>query len=211
MKKLHLILATAFLLVVFNLKAQEKPLDISIKVGANLARSSGGYVQNAKFKAGFNVGVGIDYNFSPDAVFITGLEFTTKGFKNKETKMGYEQMNVTFDCSATFIQIPLFFGYKLPIANKTKILFYGGPYIAYGIGGTFEIATRIDNDKISKQKPKTFDMLNRFDMGVGAGVGLEFGKIYTRLGWDYGLQELGEDQDSNLRLQNGYLNVGYKF
>lgn len=56
--------------------------------------------------------------------------------------------------------------------------------------------------------------MNRFDFGIGLGIGAEFGKINAGLGYDFGLLDVAkniEDNDLTLRNGNAYISVGYKF
>ena len=82
---------------------------------------------------------------------------------------------------------------------------------AYGIGGK----TSAGNVEVDTFKDDAFlDVLNGlkpFDAGIGLGVGAEFGKILVDLGWDMGLINISRINNADLKTQNAYLSVGYKF
>ena len=50
-----------------------------------------------------------------------------------------------------------------------------------------------------------------FDAGLGLGVGAEFERFLVDIGWDMGLVNISNNTDGNIKNQNAYLSVGYKF
>ena len=50
-----------------------------------------------------------------------------------------------------------------------------------------------------------------FDAGLGLGVGAEFGPVLLDLGWDMGLVNISNRDNGDVKNQNAYLSVGYKF
>jgi hypothetical protein len=91
-------------------------------------------------------------------------------------------------------------------------VFHAGPYAAYGVGGSRKLdagelgsleVDKIFGDGMSQYKP--------FDAGLGLGVGAEFGPILVDLGWDMGLVNISNTSNGNVKNQNAYLSVGYKF
>ena len=202
MKKIFITTSLCIVAVLINSKAvaQNLPIQFGVKAGFNLSNVSGEDVEHTKFLTGFNVGITLDYEFAENMYIQTGLEFTTKGFKQEETRELYE-----ITATAHYLQLPLHYASKLEITNNTKFIFFVGPYLAYGIGGKATVKER---------KKETFDYFegtNKFDMGIGGGIGIESGKINLSIGYDYGLLNLQNDYDTIIRNQNLYLTIGYKF
>ncbi|MDU1891094.1 MAG: porin family protein [Dysgonomonas sp.] len=173
-------------------------ISFGVKAGVNLS-NYGGDVDDNKAKAGFNAGVTAEIGLPLTNLYVlSGLEYTTKGAK-------YDGNNYSYNSNANFLQLPVHVGYRVSALETLGVSFHAGPYFAYGIGG-----------KTGKGEAKndTFDdgMLKKFDFGLGAGVGLELGKIGVGLGYDFGLANLydGEGNDK-VRTMNAYLSVGYKF
>lgn len=203
--KTTLIVAALFFGLTMN--AQDQPITFGVKVGANLS-NFGGDVENNKAKFGFNGGVTIDYAITPDFYLLSGLEFTTKGAKYEYKEEGENEKGTM---NAMYLQLPIHAGYKLTIAEGTKLVFHAGPYIAYGIGGKIT-----DEDSEGKVKwdffgSKEEGLAKRFDFGLGLGAGVEFGKINVGLGYDFGLLNISHSKEGKLRNMNAYLTVGYKF
>ena len=192
-------IAVAILLGV-NVNAQDKPLEFGVKAGVNLSNMTGD-INNTDAKVGFNVGVTMDYALSPDLYLLTGLELTTKGFK-------YTEGDAKITLNPMYLQLPVHVGYKLAVAEGTKVVFHAGPYVAYGIAGK----ATVKND-LGKEKENVFSTggLKEFDFGLGIGAGLEFGKIGVGLGWDFGLVNVWDADNVKVKNMNGYLSLGYKF
>ena len=184
--------------------AQDKPLTFGVKGGMNLSNFSGKASENSDAKIGFNVGVTVDYAFSSDVYLLTGLEFTTKGAKWEE---GDEKLTL----NPMYLQVPIHVGYKLTVAEDTRIVFHAGPYIAYGIAG--KITAKKGSLKESENIFGSDEIqgLKRFDFGLGLGTAVEFGKFGIGLGYDFGLANIGRSSTFKLRNMNAYLTVGYKF
>jgi hypothetical protein len=184
------------LLIGINTYAQDKPITFGVKAGVNLSNLSGD-VENNKAKIGFNAGVTLDYGFTSDVYLLTGLELTTKGYKVKEG-------DYKLTANMMYLQLPVHVGYKLTVAEGTKVVFHAGPYVAYGIGG------KISDNEDDKWDSFGDESAKKFDFGLGIGAGLEFGKIGVGLGWDLGLANINRGE-GKIKNQNAYLSVGYKF
>lgn len=211
-------------LIAVAVNAQEKPVTFGVKAGVNLSNVNGDINENdAKF--GFTAGVSLDYAFNPNVYLLTGLDFSMKGFKVSDITVQGVSESITGDLklNLSYIQLPIHIGYKLDVAENTKVVFHAGPYLAYGVngkwkaeaGGEKESANAFTNDAIENDVPK----LKRFDFGLGLGVGAEFGKIGVNLGYDFGLVNVVDkymfgdygEVDASIKNMNGYLTIGYKF
>lgn len=213
MKKLKLSLLIALLGMVSLVGAQTASL--SIKGGLNMSNFYGDDLSDKNLKPGFHIGVGADLELVPNVALQTGLFFSTKG-----AKYTYDVPvagKVDYNVSANYLQLPVHVAYKIDVTPGTKVVFHAGPYIAYGIGGKRKIESKYsaDLDNIfGKQDVNTFDKdwgFKPFDAGVGLGVGAEFGLILVDLGWDMGLTNISRMDKGNVKNQNAYLSIGYKF
>lgn len=206
MKTIKTILLGLVLLLGVKVSAQEKPFTFGVKAGANMSTITGD-TQNTKVRFGYNVGVTVDYAFTENWFILSGLEYTTKGVNGKKVQ------GIKPSINAAYIQLPIHAGYKLNVSPSTKIVFHAGPYVALGVNGKIKIEEDIKQNNNSKIN--TFgNLMNRFDFGIGLGIGAEFGKINAGIGYDFGLLNVAkniEDNDLTLRNGNAYISVGYKF
>ena len=202
MKKIKLSLVIALLSMVSLISAQNS--SFSIKGGLNMSNFYGDELNDKNMKTGFHIGVGADFEFAPNMGIQSGLFFTSKGAK-------YTYSSAEIDVSANYLQFPIHFAYKIDVMPGTRVVLHAGPYVAYGIGGK----TSAGNLEVDTFKDDAFlDVLNGlkpFDAGIGLGVGAEFGPILLDLGWDMGLTNLSRVSGYDVKTQNAYLSVGYKF
>ena len=206
MKKIKLSLVIALLGMVSLVGAQNA--SFSIKGGLNMSNFYGDELSDKSMKAGFNAGIGADFEFAPNMAIQTGLFFSSKG-----AKYTTNVLNSELDVTANFIQLPLHYAYKIDVMPGTRVVLHAGPYVAYGVSGKAKVNVAGGNIV----KSDTFDSdfgLKKFDSGLGLGVGAEFGPILVDLGWDMGLVNLSRAEGrygEKIKTQNAYLSVGYKF
>lgn len=202
MKKIKLMLVLALFAMVTAVSAQ---VSLGVKGGINMSNLYGDELDNENVKIGFNVGLLADIDFSFSSAIQTGLFFTTKGYK-------YDSGNLDYTENLMYIQLPVHYAYKIDVTPGTRVVFHAGPYAAYGVGGSRKLdagelgsleVDKIFGDGMSQYKP--------FDAGLGLGVGAEFGPILVDLGWDMGLVNISNTSNGNVKNQNAYLSVGYKF
>ncbi|GHV15811.1 hypothetical protein FACS1894169_08300 [Bacteroidia bacterium] len=187
------------LLVGINTYAQDKPIAFGVKAGVNLSNFSGDLGGDAKI--GFNVGVTLDYGLSPDLYLLTGLDYSLQGTKEGDSKI-----------NLSYLKLPIHLGYKLLVADNTKIVFRAGPYVGFAVDGKYKRGA-VSVDAFNKDLEDVLGFkYNRFDFGLGLGVGLEFGKIGVGLGYDFGLVDIVDTGGlAKIKNMNAYLTLGYKF
>ncbi len=189
------------LLIGITASAQDKPLTFGVKAGINI--SNLGSDGDGDAKVGFNGGVTLDYALSSNLYLLTGLEYSMKGTKADGVKL-----------NLSYLQLPVHVGYKLSISDKAKLVFHAGPYLAYAVDGKWKVGgISIDafGDEI-KEASEDAARLKRCDIGLGAGAGVEFGRIALGLGCDFGLSNIYDGSyDGKLTNQSAHLTLGYKF
>lgn len=204
MKTIKLLLAATLIMVGVSLNAQDNQFTFGVKAGVNMSNMNGD-VNGNKVRFGYNIGVTLDYAINQDWYILSGLQYTTKG-TNFDKVLGIKQ-----SLHAAYLQLPIHAAYKLEVAPETKLVFHAGPYLAYGLNGKAKTTLKGNNNDYEAGKTNTFDDIKRFDMGLGLGAGIEFGKIGIDLGWDYGLLNIVKEGEGTIRNGNAYLTVGYKF
>lgn len=141
--------------------------DLKWNVNAGIGMSSwyGDDTDGVDAKFAYKVGVGLEVPFANTDVwsFQTGLNFISKG-----AKYGWLDVSV----NQLYLELPLMVGARIHTASNFDLLFKGGPYLAYGIGGK----VKADNKKVDTFGSDGLDF-KRFDAGLGLGVAFEFDKI----------------------------------
>ena len=151
-----------------------------VKAGMSMTNMNGD--MDGDMKVGYTVGVGMDYAFSEEWALQSGLNFTGKGAKDTGVKV---KMN--------YIELPILAAYKFAIGENMKFVVNAGPYLAVGLGGKMSADGEDGGDVklFSKEDGAEEALMNRFDLGIQYGIGLEVGEHYL----------------VNLTGQNGFINT----
>lgn len=168
------------------------------KVGMNMSNYTGD--MDTSMKIGFNVGVGMEYQFTEMWSLQPSLMFTTKG-----AKMDEGEVDITLN--PMYIELPVLAAARFAIADNQNIVVKAGPYFAYGVAGK----VKAEAGGVSVKKDVFGDEgLDRFDAGLGVGVAYEINKFFIDLTGEFGLTKLGNDDDAPKNM-NFSIGVGYKF
>ncbi len=195
---LILVLGTSCL----GMSAQDQAVTFGVKAGVNGSHFGGKLdsqgLADINPRFGYNAGVTLDLAFSEHIYLLTGLEFTNKGaYEFRKGK------RVSID--ASYISMPLHFGYKLKIDDNPTFVAHIGPYVAYGVSGK----TRVRELGV-KQNTFSAEGFKKLDFGLGLAVGGEFDKIVVELGHNLGFPDVSQAKEK-IRTRNFYATVGYKF
>ena len=189
MNKLKSFLFVTAMLVDVGANAQ---FSFGLKAGLNLSTITN--TENTKMQFGYKAGPSVEYAFEPNMAVQSGLFLSSQRMKAKKTN---------FKTEANYLQLPVCFAYKIPIASNAKMYLNAGPYFAYGLFGKSDFGF--------DRKEDTFggDNLENFDMGATFGAGAEVFKFNLGLNYDFGITEVWKDSKS--RNSNFWFSVGYKF
>ena len=134
-------------------------------------------------KSGYMVGVGMDSPIGKSAFSVAPMiELISKGANQG---------------NALYIEVPLDFIYHLKINEDNSVSFAAGPYMAYGIGKSF------DTDSYDSGMGWGSSMFNgtgqeRKDWGVHFGLGYEYKMLLLNAGYDLGLKNVAAGSPKNL-------------
>lgn len=152
----------------------QSDLKWNVNAGIGMSNWYGDDSDGIDAKFAYKVGVGLEVPFANTNVwsFQTGLNFISKGAKGAGLNDDWDVVDVTIN--QLYLELPLMVGARVHTASNFDLLFKGGPYLAYGIGGKAKadgVSGKVDtfgNDGLD---------LKRFDAGLGLGVAFEFDKI----------------------------------
>ncbi|WP_321517329.1 porin family protein [uncultured Bacteroides sp.] len=211
MKKLFLtvaiLLGCNMLSMAQNYQTTDSKVSWNVKAGMNISNWTGDGSDGSKAKVGFKVGAGMEYALDNTWSLQPSLFLTSKGAKggDGDTKATINQV---------YLELPVNLQARVPVADKTNILFAAGPYFAYGVGGKISGGASIDGVDYSVST-NTFgkNRFKRFDAGLGLGVSLEMSKVIVGLEGQLGLTKIGDGimSDGSPKNINFGVTVGYKF
>ena len=168
---------------------------------------------DTKMRAGFHLGLTVDYELSEQLSLQSGLLYSSKGYSidleadldPDETVDGYQRAIVNY------LEIPIHFAYKM---NDLQL--YAGPYIGIGIGGKmkWDVTYKYDGEEYKSDgdislKPVFGEVdsndldddespYNALDFGLNLGAGYQVGPILINAGYSLGLGNLTpKEKDSD--------------
>ena len=204
----------------------------NVKAGMNVSKITN-YHADSDMKPGYQFGVGMDYFFTDSWGIQPSLMLVNKGVKIKRS-INFEEMpdgyssaspSVSFPYlpynnlteNRMYLEMPVMLAYRVDLSNTLKLVFNGGGYIGYGIGGKTSVTYDNQDGSVEKHKGNTFDRSGsqRFDYGLGVGTALELKNRYTvNLFGEWGLTSAGTNIMTYHRKnanQTYGINIGYKF
>ena len=172
------------------------------KVGMNMSNYTGD--MDTDMKIGFNVGVGMEYQFSDMWSIQPSLMLTQKGAKIIED-------GETMKFNPMYLEIPVLAAARFAVADNQNIVVKAGPYFAFGVAGKVKVGD--DKADFFGDGDDQFGG-KRFDCGIGVGVAYEIGKFFVGLDGEFGFTNVVDfksDGVSNPKNMNFSIGVGYKF
>lgn len=195
---------------------------------ANITITKDGTVNEAKTLTSFHAGFALDLPIADGLSLQPGLLFTGKGSKtqqNKETDQNYYRAS----SNPMYIELPLNLVGNIPLGGTTSLIIGAGPYAAVGVAGKNKVEGRIigvgfkneydikysnDDPTTSYEENAGYGKLKRFDYGINALGGFDFGKVILSANYGLGLAKLNsgtnnrDDDDNKHRVVS--LSLGFK-
>jgi len=226
MKKL--LLGAALLVgMICSANAQEKPLTFGVRAGLNINslssdNAAGELYKDLSSRAGYHVGVVMDWKVAGDFYIQPGVYFTNRGAKSEFSEEGF---NSELKINMSYLQIPVLAQYRFDV-GAVKIDVATGPYFAFGLGGKakfeysgYGIVEKYDYKVFEKSTSEADGGdFKRFDFGWRIGAGVHFLKnFYVGLNYDLGLtnlckvHEYGWGDGVKIKNRSFSISLGYNF
>ncbi len=241
MKKITLLAAFVFTALFSQAQDSNTGLEIGLKISPSISSNrvvapSAFGIKKEGTKARFGIGLVLDYFFSDNYAFSTGIEYAMKGSgvtynrlssnTNGNAPRTITNEKITDEFNVQYLQIPV--GFKLytnEVSTDTRIFFQLGTSLNARIAGT------LNGDKFYQDDNgadiKSYKRFNIFeaDAVIGAGVEMQLGtntKVFGGLSYHRGLTDIDnyyEDyykdfsNSNDIAIKNGTvaLDLGLKF
>ncbi|MBK5720550.1 PorT family protein [Dysgonomonas sp. Marseille-P4677] len=217
-----------FIFTVNNVFSQGLPFSMTVNTGINVSDMDIQHL-NTNPKIGFAENIGLEYNLSKKLFLQTSFGYTSKGAKVDHTEKGsFNNDYIYFKLvkgkyNTHYLTIPLMAGYRLSVSDKIRMNLSLGPYFSYGIAGKFRIEQALmemisstedgaqHQFDYSGSSGKSFDALNRFDMGLKGNVGIEYYRCLINIGYEYGfINQYKEGSDLSSYNMNLFVGLGFR-
>ena len=217
MKKL--ILLVVCICSIFTATAQTK-VTWSMELGLGMSTWMGKNADGSNPLFNTKVGVGLDVPLTGLVSFQTGLAWVSKGasldvdLTGADLGMGSEIGVVDAHVNQNYFEMPLLAAFHVGTASNFDMVFTVGPYLAYGVNGKTsvdvdDLSVSVNSFGDSEVLRQKIEGLNRFDVGLQAGVALDFAKWTVGLDGEFGFCKIASGKSpKNLAF---FFTAGYKF
>ena len=156
---------------------------------------------------GFFAGINYNAKLTGDLALSVGLQYRMNTKSTTETALG---VDVTTTSNQSLIDIPVLFNYGLNLTDALKLSVFVGPTVSYALSGN----TKIENSAVSALNVETDwygDNSNRKQLDIAGTVGVcvTFSDIRLFGGYNMGLLNLTEADNTTLKGSNWFVGVGY--
>ncbi|NLR78829.1 porin family protein [Chitinophaga eiseniae] len=166
-------------------------------------KSANSSKETSKILTSVRAGVTVDIPLADEFYIGTGLLYSGKGGKDKNSDM---------KTTLSYLELPVNFMFK-PEVGSGRLVLAAGPYVAYGIGGKYKDIPVVGERKAFEDEAGLLQ-LKRFDAGVGINVGYELpAGLFFGLNTDLGLVNAMKNtaNDASFKNTSFGVSIGYKF
>jgi hypothetical protein len=209
---LKIYLFFALLISVCNLNAQTYRLEI----GYNNPVRYGSTVSSTYFN-GIKLGGTAEYGLKNNFSLLTGVLYN---FVYSDKLQGYpDSKTVKYLSTGHFLDIPIRAIYTLPLSKTLKVFGFAGPNINIGLFQNMKVTSTQTYDATNPLyiKPGNFNLysgsdyqLNRLNLQIGVGGGVQWKKYQIKSGYDFGINNLNKLSSGNLNQKGWYITVAYQ-
>jgi hypothetical protein len=236
MKNQHIISLNLVLIALLLSHYTEAQVQWGVRAGMNLSNSilteADGSEADRQHVVGMQIGLTLEVEIGNDFYVQPALMYQGKGFKGKDAWPVVIGEESEFKANLSYVVLPVNLLFKPSLGNSGRLLVGAGPYVGYGIGGSWESEAELLYDDIRLSQTQgdvgftrdglvgnmgTYNYGKTWDYGVGLLLGYEFLEQYTlQFNGDLGLANLqyyyGE-YNSGKQLKNRAfgISLGYKF
>lgn len=195
-----------------------------LSVNAQRITLEGGYfnpkrvgpVTSETYFDAIRVGALAEYDLKSNFAIQSGL-FYNIGYSNKMQRYAVSGDSVVYNTWSHALEIPVRVVYNLPLFKDFKIFGFAGPNIQIGLiqnqqvdaslSDELELLTGIQSGKFELYGQ---EKLNRINLQIGAGGGVQWRKYSVKGGYDWGLNNLDRTKADKVRQGNWYVTFGYQ-
>ena len=210
----------SILLLLFLIPFESLAQSLGIKAGVNISTFSmkdndRNYDDDFTTKAGFHVGMSAEMKLPLFLSFESGIYLSTKGYKG--TTSVDDNNKVEVKETLYYLDIPFYLKVSIGV-SEIKAYANAGPYIGIGLSGNKKIDTTILGENTTKTEDIKWgkdddDDLQRFDLGLNVGAGVEIGLVNIGVSYGFGLVNISSVTTNGLEIHNRVLGIsmGFKF
>lgn len=226
--KFRIIALALFSVLIMAVQAQTAKKDtVKIEKTEPVFRAEVGYGQTFRYgdysvTSPYHVisgGVNVEFPLRMGFGVETGLKYAY-AFGNREQIYAHTD-TAFFKYSGHFLDIPVRLTYTLPIFWGIKIFAYAGPNINIGLAQTEDVKFTPSVLDPAPTNPLIYPVtgsynlyennLNRFNIQLGAGGGLQWKNYRVKSGYDWGLNNVSRNKNRPEKMKGWLIAFEYQF
>ena len=194
MKIKQIFIAAALIVASVSNVSSQIYSDVGVRAGINfsgmaIADNVQDVLGKPELKSGFLIGLALDVHFTDEVYLMSGLDLTQKGYKANhsysDNVLGIPaQAKLNMSANPLYLQVPLFFAYKIAIDRDARFVPRIGPWIGYGVGGklSMDVSAGVLGFEAGGSLPDVdlfgeYGFMKNLDYGLGIGLGFEYSSL----------------------------------
>jgi hypothetical protein len=173
--------------------AQEQPAAVGVKAGMNFSNlnfDGDGASLNLDQRKGFVGGLFVVWPATGRVALQTEALYSQKGAQMEE---GDASGKIKLD----YIDVPVLGRFSSPVSGGTSFHVFAGP--SFG----FRVSAKAESSFGDEEESEDIDDdVERFDLGLVAGAGLEFGRFVIDGRYTWGLSNINKDEADDVKIKN---------
>lgn len=162
------------------------------------------------------VGATVEYDLKYNIGIQSGLLYNI-GYSNKMQRYAVSGDSVVYNTWSHALEIPVRIVYNLPLFKDFKIFGFAGPNVQIGLIQNQKIDIGLSDELVNMTGLQSgkYDLygdkiINRINLQLGAGGGVQWRKYSVKAGYDWGLNNLDRTKADKVKQGNWYVTLGYQ-
>ncbi|HEY6913040.1 MAG TPA: porin family protein, partial [Paludibacter sp.] len=153
---------------------------------------------------GIKVGLTTELKMKNNFSLLTGILYN---LVYSDKVQGYpNSKQVNYLAYGHFLNLPVMGTYNLPLTRNLKVFAFAGPTLNYGLSQINSGVSTVGTISSFYTDLYKTSVLNRLDLQVGIGGGIQFKKYQLKAGYDYGLLNLNRST-TNMYQKGWYVSL----
>lgn len=186
-----------------------------LEVGYNNPVRFGANVSSTYFN-GIKIGGTAEFDLKNNFSLLTGALYNIV-YSNKH-QMYPNADSVTYKTFGHYLDIPVRVTYTYPITKNLKVFGFAGPNFNIGLFQNQETISSLTDalNQFHGIKPGKSDLyndgiINRLNLQIGLGGGIQWKKYQLKSGYDFGINKINKTGTGNVNQSGWYVSLAYEF
>lgn len=213
--KMKLTLKLGLLFVLLTAAITANAQTYRLEVGYNNPVRFGANISSTRFD-GIRIGGTAEFGLKNNFSLLTGVLYNVV-YSNK-LQMYPNSDSVTYKTWGHYVDIPVRLTYTYPITKSLKIFGFAGPNFNIGLFQNQETISTLSSalNSFNNIKPGKSDLynesiINRLNLQIGLGGGIQWKKYQLKAGYDFGINKLNRTGAGNVNQSGWFVSLAYEF